>query len=154
MQAFAFLQIDSSQKIDALLAAGCKDRRLNVLLSQIEPLLNDELVLGKLNPEERAKLQQTAPRLHQLIVELFSLDIPCTLLHGDLHGGNVIPHADTFLYFDWTDAAISHPFFDMIHIFHAEDMQRKTALQESYLAAWEEHYPKLHVRHAWQLASA
>jgi hypothetical protein len=153
MQDFASLQIDSSRKIESLLAAGCKDRRLNVLLSQIEPLLNDGLVLSKLDPEDRAKLQQAAPRLRELIVQLFSLDIPCAILHGDLHGGNVIRHGNTFLYFDWTDAAISHPFFDMIHIFHQEDVERKTALQESYLALWEEHYSKAHVRRAWQLAS-
>jgi hypothetical protein len=153
MRDFALLQIDTSQKLDALLAIGCKDRRLNVLLSQIQPLLNDELVLGKLTSEERAELQQTAARLQELIRELFFLDIPCTILHGDLHGGNVIPHGDSFLYFDWTDAAISHPFFDMIHIFRQEDVGRKAALQDAYLGPWEEHFSKVSVRRAWQLAS-
>ena len=121
MQDFAHLQFDSSQKVEVLLTAGCKDRRLNVLLSQIDPLLNDEIALGPLNHEERENLQQAAPRLRDLLTELTSLSIPNAILHGDLHAGNVIPQEDSFLYFDWTDAAISHPFFDMIHIFREED---------------------------------
>jgi hypothetical protein len=153
VQDFSRLQIDSSHKIETLLAAGCKDRRLDVLLSQIEPLLNDELALGPLNLDEREKLQKAAPRLRELITELISLPIPYAILHGDLHAGNVVPYEGSFLYFDWTDAAVSHPFFDMIHIFREEDEEQKTTLQEAYLQAWETHYAKANVRRAWELAS-
>jgi hypothetical protein len=153
MQDFACLQIDSSQKVEVLLAAGCKDRRLEVLLSQIHPLLCDEVALGPLTSEERIKLQNFAPRLRELVTELISLPIPYAILHGDLHAGNVIPYQDSFLYFDWTDAAISHPFFDMIHIFRQDDESEKTSLQDAYLTAWEECYPRTDVRRAWKLAS-
>jgi hypothetical protein len=154
MQDFARVQIDSSQNIEALLVAGCKDRRLETLLSQIEPLLNDELALSLLNPDEREKIKRNAPHLRELLVELISLPIPVALLHGDLHAGNVIPRGDSFLYFDWTDAAVSHPFFDMIHIFMKEDETQKTALQEAYLLVWEASFSRADVRRAWQLASA
>ena len=136
----------------SLLAAGCKDRRLDALLSQIEPLLDDELILGSLTPEERDRLQQAAPRLRELLIELTSLSIPYALLHGDLHAGNVIPREGTFLYIDWTDAAVSHPFFDMIHIFREEEETQKNTLQEAYLGAWEAHYSAADVRRAWELA--
>ena len=152
MRDFARLQIDSSKKIEVLLAAGCKDRRLEVLLSQIDPLLNDELALGQLNSDEREELRQDAPHLRELITELISLPIPYAILHGDLHAGNVIPHGDSFLYFDWTDAAISHPFFDMIHIFRQEDEAEKTTLQDAYLDVWEQCYSKTDVRRGWELA--
>jgi hypothetical protein len=154
MQDFARLQIDSAQKVDALLAAGCKDRRLDILLSQIDPLLNDELALGQLTLDEREMLQQAPPRLRELMIELFSLPIPYAILHGDLHAGNAIPHQASFLYFDWTDAAISHPFFDMIHIFREENEAQKTALQEAYLGPWETSYSRVDVHRAWELASA
>jgi hypothetical protein len=154
MQDFARVQIDSSRKIEALLAAGCKDRRFDILLSQIEPLLDDKLVLELLTPEERQQLKRIAPRLRELIVELISLPLPVTLLHGDLHAGNVVLRGNSFLYFDWTDAAVSHPFFDMIHIFMEEDEAKKFALQEAYLLIWEEHYPKTVVQRAWELAGA
>ena len=127
---------------------------MEVLLSQIEPLLHDEIVLGPLNSEEREKLRQVGPRLRELIAELFSLPIPYALLHGDLHTGNIIPHQDAFLYFDWTDAAVSHPFFDMIRIFGEEDEAKKHTLQDAYLSAWEMYYSKTDVRRAWELASA
>lgn len=154
LQDFARLQIDSSAKVEVLLAAGCKDRRLDVLLSQIEPLLNDDVAIGPLNPPEREELQQVGPRLRDLIMELIALPIPYSILHGDLHGGNVIPHKNSFLYFDWTDAAVSHPFFDMIHIFGVEDDSQKVMLQDAYLQPWEEYYAKEDVRRAWELASA
>jgi len=153
MQDYARLQFDSSQKIPALLSAGCKDRRLDVLLSQIDPLLADELVLQQLNPDEREKVKQIAPRLYDLLIELTSLSIPPAILHGDLHAGNVIIKDDTFLYFDWTDAAVSHPFFDMIHIFQIENEPHRMALQEAYLSIWEQSFSEADVRRAWELAS-
>jgi len=154
MQDYARLQINSSQNIEALLSAGCIDRRLDILLSQIEPLLADELSLSLLNPDEREQVKQLAPRLRELLTELTSLPIPSTIIHGDLHAGNVIISADSFLYFDWTDAAVSHPFFDMIHIFTEEDEIKKSALQAAYLEIWEQNFSKPDVRRAWQLANA
>ena len=154
MQDFAFVQIDSSRRIEALLTAGCKDRRFDILRSQIEPLLADELVLDLLTSEERAQLRQIEPRLRELIAELEALSIPFAILHGDLHAGNVVPRESSFLYFDWTDAAVSHPFFDMIHIFLEEDEAKKSSLQEAYLLIWEEHFPKADVRRAWKLAGS
>ena len=153
MQDFARLQIDSTQKIEGLLLAGCKDRPVEALPSQIGPLLDDELVLGPLTPDEREKLKQAVPQLKARIAELAALPIPAALLHGDLHAGNVIMRKNSFLYFDWTDAAISHPYFDMIHIFMEEDETKRGALQEAYLLPWEEIYPKADVRRAWGLAS-
>jgi phosphotransferase family enzyme len=154
MQDFARMQIDSSRKIEELLAAGCKDRRLETLPSQIELLFDDELVLHLLTLEEREKLKPITPRLRTLIAELVALPIPTALLHGDLHAGNVVLQKNSFLYFDWTDAAVSHPFFDMIHIFMEEDEIKRNVLQEAYLLVWEEYYPKADVRRAWELASA
>jgi len=153
MQDYARLQNDSSQKIPALLAAGCKDRRLDVLLSQIDPLLDDELVLQLLNLDEREKVKQNAPRLRALLIELMSLSVPPTILHGDLHAGNVLIKEGSILYFDWTDAAVSHPFFDMVRVFRWEDETERIALQDAYLAIWEQAFPKPDVRRAWELAS-
>ena len=152
MQDFARLQIGSSQRIEGLLTAGCTDRRIESLPTQIGPLFEDELVVSFLTEEERGALKEAAPRLRALIADLLALPIPVALLHGDLHAGNVIRRDDSFLYFDWTDAAISHPFFDMIHIFMEEDDTKKLTLQEAYLSAWEEHYAKADVRRAWELA--
>jgi hypothetical protein len=154
MQDFARMQIDSSRMIEELLAAGCKDRPVETLPSHIESLFNDELVLSLLTVEEREKLKPITPRLRDLIAELVALPIPVALLHGDLHAGNVVLQKNSFLYFDWTDAAVSHPFFDMIHIFMEEDETKRNALQEAYLLVWEEHYTKTDVRRAWELASA
>ncbi len=44
---FAQIQIQSVEHIDRLLAVGCLDRRLDILQSQIEPLVNDEDALSE-----------------------------------------------------------------------------------------------------------
>ena len=152
MQDFARLQLDSTRKIDALLVAGCKDRRIERLFSYIDPLLQDELILGSLATEERTKLTNCGPHLRQLIEELVALPVPAALIHGDLHAGNVVLRDDSFIYFDWTDAAVSHPFFDMLQIFWEDDEAKQDALQEAYLSVWEQYYPQAGVRRAWELA--
>jgi len=156
MQTYARLQIDSAPRVEALLAAGCKDRRIPTWNEQLAILVNDDLILEPLKPEERAPLRERfitrLPRLKTLMLELDALPIPPALVHGDLHSGNVVFDAKQIVFFDWTDAAVSHPFIDMLHIFQEEDGEKQIVLREAYLAVWEEAYPKDIVRRVWALA--
>ncbi len=47
--------------------------------------------------------------------ELAVCGIPPTLIHGDLHSQNVVVTDGKHIYFDWSDAAISHPFLDIVN---------------------------------------
>ena len=59
------------------------------------------------------QLQALAPHLKNLCSQLAKYRIPQTLVHGDLHLGNVALYEDNYILFDWTDSCIAHPFFDM-----------------------------------------
>jgi Ser/Thr protein kinase RdoA (MazF antagonist) len=74
------------------------------------------------------------------------------LIHGDLHTGNVASRDGKMQIFDWTDAAISHPFFDLDVIFSEEDSAVSEALQSVYLSAWERHFPAGQVRRAFKIS--
>ncbi|MFF9765539.1 aminoglycoside phosphotransferase family protein [Streptomyces sp. NPDC014636] len=77
------------------------------------PAVFDELLAGNtvLGPDERARLDGLRPRLADWCAELASLGIPDTLDHADLHDGQLFrPAAGRFTFFDWGDAAVSHPF--------------------------------------------
>jgi len=39
--------------------------------------------------------------------------VPETIQHDDLHDGQVFVRDDGYLFFDWGDACVSHPFFSM-----------------------------------------
>ena len=110
---FAGLQRRSVPMVDDLLAAGCLDRRLPVLESQLDPLFADPLAVGRLTSEEISELKQLAPKLKQACRRLAALGPPATLVHGDLHPGNAAWIDGALAYFDWTDACIAHPLIDL-----------------------------------------
>ncbi|KUN09731.1 phosphotransferase [Streptomyces yokosukanensis] len=71
-------------------------------------LLARNTVLGA---EDRARLERLRPRLAQWCAELASIGVEDTLDHADLHDGQLFrPAPGRFTFFDWGDAAVSHPF--------------------------------------------
>ncbi|MFB7505012.1 phosphotransferase [Streptomyces broussonetiae] len=77
------------------------------------PEVFDALLAGSAAPapQARARLERLRPRLVDWCAELASLGIEDTLDHADLHDGQLLrPAPDRFTFFDWGDAAVSHPF--------------------------------------------
>ena len=74
------------------------------------------------------------------------------MIHGDLHVGNVALVNDQIQFFDWTDAAVSHPFFDIFDIFTVKDPIQRERLETAYGAVWAEAYPEAVVRRGLRLA--
>jgi len=131
---FARLQIRAASQVDRLLGAGCVDRRLAWLAAQAERWLPAVAETGWLpgidaatwlSAGEEAELAAAGPRLAAMCGELAAAVVPATLLHGDLHLGNVAKGPDGYLFFDWTDA---------------------------YLAEWTRFAPQDTLRRAWELA--
>ena len=60
-----------------------------------------------------------------------------TLVHGDFHPWNVAFGAGTTRVFDWTDAAVSHPFVDLAtYVFRTDDLAVRRRLVDAYVDAW------------------
>ncbi|MCE4948860.1 aminoglycoside phosphotransferase family protein [Streptomyces albulus] len=77
------------------------------------PDLFDRLVAENpvLPPDDRARLRALRPRLAGWCADLADLGIADTLDHADLHDGQLFaPQPGRFTFFDWGDAALSHPF--------------------------------------------
>lgn len=70
--------------------------------------------------------------------------------------GNVALFKDNYLFFDWTDSCISHPFFDMFELFFARNQQLFLSplrgLRDEYLSQWTVYEPMSRLREAWTLA--
>ncbi len=72
--------------------------------------------------------------------------MPLTLLHGDLHMNNVAAGPTRPLFFDWTDACVGHPFFDLVTVVHgpiplagASPDESRTRLRDAHLSAWTDY---------------
>lgn len=149
---FARMQIDAAQHVDDLLAIGCLDRRLNKLSMHLDSLLGDTEMLSKLDETEIKKLHEFTPRLKEMCRSIVTYLVPQTLVHGDLHWGNVAYKDDNFIFFDWTDACITHPFFDMISIFGEEEAAKKQRWRDAYLDCWIDHEPMERLLKIWKIA--
>jgi hypothetical protein len=147
--------------VDRLLGAGCLDRRLAWLSAQAERWLPAVQETGRLagidaatwlSADEVAELAAAGPRLAAMCGELAAFAVPATLLHGDLHLSNVAKGPAGYLFFDWTDACVAHPFLDMITVFHEQDGALRDRLRDAYLAEWTRFEPPDRLRRAWELA--
>ena len=76
LRRFAALQRQSSELVDELLADGCLDRRLDVLETQIDPLVNDPEAVARLTPDEVKELRRLAPALKETCRRLAALGLP------------------------------------------------------------------------------
>jgi Ser/Thr protein kinase RdoA (MazF antagonist) len=134
------VQVAVPHHIDTLLAVGCLDRRLHIVETQIDPLLNDEEVLADLTRREVEQLRAQRTHLKTMCHQLANDAIPQTLVHGDLHTGNIAVQNDTYIYFDWTDGCIAHPFFDALTFLdNVDDPVEQRHLRDIYLAQWTDY---------------
>ena len=156
----ARLQVAVAGQLDALFAAGCLDRRLAVLATQIGPLLDALEAVERLDKAERDRVRASGPLLRELCARLAGYAVPETLVHGDLHPHNVArgPGGPAgWLVFDWTDACVAHPYFDLVTFLHEalgpEDPPETWArLRDAYLEPWAEYEPPERLAAAFALA--
>jgi hypothetical protein len=152
LRSFGAIQRDSAAAIDELLELGCHDRRLERLSAQAATLAADAAALDGLTDAERAQFRTALPRLQAMCAALAACGIPQTLVHGDLHLNNVAVTAGRQQYFDWSDACVSHPFFDLISVFDEEDRAVQVQLRDAYLGIWSDCAPLERLLEAWELA--
>jgi len=107
---YARLQLDLAPDRDALLAAGAPDRRLERL-----PGLYRELLAGLdwLPAEQLDRLRRLVGWVDTSCATLARLGVRETIQHDDLHDGQVFVRDGDYLFFDWGDACVTHPFLTM-----------------------------------------
>ena len=165
LRTFARLQIQAASQIDRLLGAGCLDRRLPWLAAQAErwfPAIGETGRLPGidaatwLSADEMAELCTAGPQVAAICDQLAAYAIPPSLVHGDLHLGNVAQGPRGYLFFDWTDAGVAHPFLDLLTFFQEDEEEVEDALRDrlrhAYLSEWTAFEPAERLRRAWRLA--
>ncbi|MEV6513226.1 aminoglycoside phosphotransferase family protein [Streptomyces sp. NPDC051642] len=86
-------------------------------------------------------LHALRPRLLNWCEELADLGIPDSLDHSDLHDGQLFnPEPGRFTFFDWGDAAVSHPFCSFLvpagRVTERYGPEALPRLRDAYLEPW------------------
>ena len=122
-----------------LLSPGVHDRTLQAL--------ERDLVGGfdavELSSEHRPRLEASLPTFARASAALGAGAVPETLVHGDLHPWNVMATDESVRIFDWSDACVSHPFFDLpTYLERTDEEQARSALLDAYLEVWSDTAPR------------
>lgn len=138
--------------IDALKSLGLPVRTLVELAAQVEALENDVELMDRLPADVRAQWVSAAPALADLCLRLDAIGPGPTLVHGDFHPWNVVHAPGTTRIFDWTDAAVSHPFVDLAtYVSRTDDVAVRRQLLDAYVEAWSPHLDRLSLLNATSL---
>lgn len=130
------MQISCVERNDELIAIGCGDRRIEGLASNLVAIIADEDVHIRLTADEITRLQALVPTVERAVADLLAYPVPQTLLHGDFHAGNVAITDTGYVVFDWTDACICHPFFDLLTVVDSSDDPITPEQREIHIAAY------------------
>ncbi len=153
----ARLQLESRTQIARLLAAGCLDQRLDQLAAQADLLVGDADVCALLDTDDYARLCSVGPWLKERCRQLAAYGLPPTLVHGDMHTGNIALRQDHLVVFDWGDGCIAHPFFDLFALLDEDYFPPGVAdagirLRDLYLAQWTDYASPDDLRAAYEVA--
>lgn len=160
---FAQLQQAAIPHRDELLRAGCPDRRLANMPSLFSELLTDRelLLVGAENGlpgDEYERLLSFESEVRAFCAALAAFAIPETLHHDDFGAGNVLVAGDRFVYYDWAESAITHPFSSMFIALRwaryvgEYDQSQLDRMRDAYLAAWSDFGSPADLRAAFELA--
>jgi hypothetical protein len=133
----AGLQRSMLSRTDELVRLGLPVRSLADLATWVAELSADAALLARMPGELRERWLATSPALVESCLRLDAIGPGPTLVHGDLHPWNVVHGRGTTRVFDWSDAAVSHPFVDLAtYIFRTEDISARRGMVDAYIDAW------------------
>lgn len=165
LERYAGVQQQAAPDVEALLALGVADRRLAALPGLFDDLLDDTeaLRIGEpdgLTPEEHDQLQASRDRLACACRSVAASGVPETLCHEDFHDANVFLRDGQYLFTDWGECCIAHPFFTLLVTLRSTayrlgvdvNAPEIVALRDAYLACWTQHATMNDMREAFDVA--
>ena len=136
------LQAAARGREPELVAAGCARRPLVELPAALAAVLDDPL-LSQWLPIDGGRAARVVDWLVDAVNRVEQLDLPDVLVHGDFHPGNVRDSGERVVIFDWSDAAISKPFVDVLTwaTWLPDDPSGRDALWWSFAEVWSDVLP-------------
>jgi len=151
-QLWGGLQCKSVEHLDLLRESGCQARSINNLVEQLYWHIQQPKLAVALNAGGTSLVGDLHAKLEASVKQLKSYSLPNCLVHGDLHDNNVAKKGSSYLFFDWSDACISHPFMEGHIMYRLPDSAEKHVLIKRYLANWCQYLPEDELLQAWKVA--
>jgi hypothetical protein len=147
LRQYAAFQQAQIPRAAELLALGCPDRRLARLPDLFDTLAVDREILWVGRPdgvpaEEYAGLGEFRARLERLCAELADFGLPETLYHEDFNPGNITVRDGEFVFIDWAECGVGHPFYSLMMILRwarillKADEPALLRLRDAYFDPW------------------
>ena len=162
---YAALQIEASKDIDALLATGIPDRRLNNLSQLFRDVIANRALFQPdtdeaLSDQDYQRLIDLVPVVAAKCKQLSAYAIPETIHHGDLHDGNIFYDGRHYTFYDWGDICLSHPCFSLRTAYVSAEIRfdldeyspELHRLRDAYLPVWREFETEENLLAAFDLA--
>jgi hypothetical protein len=149
----ATIQQEWATRTGELSRAGAPVRPLADLADAVGTFASRGAFASRLTAEDRSAWDAAVPAFAAACQRLDELGPAPTLVHGDFHPWNVADGPDGPRIFDWTDAAISHPFTDLaVFATRPADVSIRRAIRDVYLARWSDHLEPAALVEAGELA--
>jgi hypothetical protein len=137
LETYAAIQRAWRGRTAELVAGGAPERTLAALAEAVPGLAAREALASRLTADEQAAWAAAMPACIEACLRLDRLGPAPTLVHGDLHPWNVAGLAATPRVFDWSDAAVTHPFLDLaVYVTRTPNVAVRKILRDVYLAHW------------------
>jgi hypothetical protein len=173
-QTFAQLLIESKDSMPLWQQLKCPDFGMGQVQAFSEnfsaratPFLAGE---ARLEESELETLVNYVQQWGSMCPQLSDFAIPQTLVNLDFRLANVVSNSDGYLFYDWQESVISHPFFSLLNMFdeitppdsndenfsllESQHALAKEAIRDAYLEAFEEFESKERLLEAFSIASA
>lgn len=162
---YAELQMAMAGHVTELLGMGVSDRRLANFARLYANLLEEteSLMIGLpdgLTREEHRRLLDLRPQVAAWCEQLAGYGLADTLTHEEIHDSNVLFNGEGYIFTDWSDSSVAHPFFTILVTMRAaahrlklaEDGPEITRLRDAYLESWTKFATRKALSEAFELA--
>ncbi|MEV4545068.1 aminoglycoside phosphotransferase family protein [Micromonospora echinaurantiaca] len=126
------VQVRSVPDVAELVAAGVPDLRGAGLAAWIR---------GHLAAHDTSSVESLLAGLELRLDEVRRCGLPETLVHGDLHPGNVRVCGDQRVVIDWGDAFVGHPAFDVLRLSEGLEASAAAVVVAEWCARWRGSVP-------------
>ena len=113
---------------------------------------------GGLPEGEYEELRAFTLQLKTMCATLKKYAVPESLHHDDFHGSNIMHNGKTYIFFDWAECSLTHPFCSMViveryakYVLEYDD-EKLDRLREAFLVPWTRFEPIERLREAYVLA--
>jgi len=160
----ASLQKQSTSQIGSLSASGCFDCTIPELEAHVDELvdyLDEAMQLQTSTRVERLdgqQLNKLRSLLRNACCRMRELDIPDSLVLGDINPGNILFDGTSFSFIDWAEASIGNPFVNFEHLvnhirqLNQQDRDWAPLLRESFKQQWLDMLTESKIEDAFALA--